>query len=222
LVLDDNWELINGDAAHHIEQLNATSTINVLEALVTLLVGLRKQSGQPEMLMPNDRALCELHRSGTLFLLHHPGEYRDIEVHVGDKATGEIIFQPPPCDALGGHIEEFFRELTDIWNTGDALDAAAFVLWRINWIHPFRNGNGRTARAFAYACLCAKLGVMLPGRTTVIDQIMTSRSEYEAAIRAADRAAAESDGRNLAPMREYLDRLLQIQMASIDEAPLEG
>ncbi|MFX9016038.1 Fic family protein, partial [Acinetobacter baumannii] len=45
-------------------------------------------------------------------------------------------------------VQEFFEELINIWRTGDALDATAFALWRINWIHPFKNGNGRTARAF--------------------------------------------------------------------------
>jgi Fic family protein len=94
------------------------------------------------------------------------------------------------------------------------LDAAAFALRRINWIHPFKNGNGRTARSFSYCCLCARLGVVLPGAPTVIDQIMTTRPEYEAAIRVGDKAAA-SGGRDLSAMRAYLDKLLQIQIASV-------
>ncbi|MGH7294224.1 MAG: Fic family protein, partial [Polyangiaceae bacterium] len=28
-----------------------------------------------------------------------------------------------------------------------AINAAAYALWRFNWIHPFAGGNGRTARA---------------------------------------------------------------------------
>ncbi|MGC2050984.1 MAG: Fic family protein, partial [Methylovirgula sp.] len=113
-------------------------------------------------------------------------------------------------------MREFFEELGVILKNGDALDAAAFVLWRINWVHPFKNGNGRTARAFSYACLNASLGVMLPGTTTVIDQIMTTRHDYEAAIRTADQAAAANpSARNLQAMKDYLNRLLQNQMNSI-------
>jgi len=86
----------------------------------------------------------------------------------------------------------------------------------INWVHPFKNGNGRTARAFCYACLNARLGVILPGTTTIIDQIMLTRPDYEAAIRVADQAAAANPAaRNLAQMKAYLDGLLQIQIASI-------
>jgi hypothetical protein len=57
---------------------------------------------------------------------------------------------------------------------------------------------------------------MLPGTTTVIDQIMMTRPAYEAAIRAADQAVlTDPAGRNLSPMRVYLDGLLQIQINSI-------
>ena len=57
---------------------------------------------------------------------------------------------------------------------------------------------------------------MLPGTTTVIDQIMTTRADYEVALRIADAAAhANPNARDLSNMRDYLNRLLQIQMASI-------
>ena len=201
---DDNWELINGPPAHHIEGLNAINTVNVIEALITLFIG-TKAPGVAIPLMPNERALKELHRTGTIFLLVQPGEYRD---------CGAVVYQPPPHTEVVRLMNEMFVELQTIWNAGDALDAAAFALWRINWIHPFKNGNGRTARSFAYCCLCARLGVVLPGAPTITDQIMTTRQDYEAAIRVGD-AAEVNGGRDLSAMRAYLDRLLQVQMASV-------
>lgn len=213
-MLDDNWELINGPPAHHIEQLNAANTINVLEALVTFLIA-HKTPQQNLPLMPSEDAFRELHRSGTLFLLDKPGEYRDGPVHLTDP-SGKVVYQPPPYTDVPDLMKALFRELGQIWINGDALDAAAFALWRTNWIHPFKNGNGRTARTFSYTCLCARLGVMLPGTTTVIDQIMTTRTDYEAALRLGDAAAKKDpNARDLTTMRDYLNRLLQIQMASI-------
>ena len=53
-------------------------------------------------------------------------------------------------------------ELCDHVNarTGDAHHGAAYVLWRLNWIHPFApDGNGRTARAVAMIVLFSRLGV---------------------------------------------------------------
>ena len=210
---DDNWEYINGPLAHHIEQLDGINTVNVIEALITLFIG-TKAPGATIPPMPNELALKELHRTGTIFLLIKPGEYRDCPVHVRDT-TGAVVYQPPPHTDVENLMKEFFTELTTIWTGGDALDAAAFALWRINWIYPFKNGNGRTARSFAYCCLCARLGVILPGSPTVIDQIATTRTEYEAAIQVGDAAAAKGNGRDLSAMRVYLDRLLQIQIASV-------
>ena len=213
-MLDSNWELINGSSAHHIEQLNAANSINVLEALVTYLTHFNQPNTLPWA--PNEMALRELHRCGTLFLLQKPGEYRDVPVQVANVQTGAVIYQAPPWEDVPKLMGEFFDELTNIWRNGDALDAAAFALWRINWVHPFKNGNGRTARAFCYACLNARLGVILPGTTTVIDQIMLTRPDYEAAIRVADQAAAgDHAARDLKQMKDYLDGLLQIQIASI-------
>ena len=210
---DDNWELINGAPAHRIEKLNAINIVNVIEALITLFNG-TMSPGAPVPPMPNELAFKELHRTGTIFLLQSPGQYRDCAVYVRDS-KGTLVYQPPPHTDVQTLMTEFFAELTTIWQNGDALDAAAFALWRINWIHPFKNGNGRTARSFSYCCLCARLGVVLPGAPTVIDQIMTSRADYEAAIRVGDVAAANGNGRNLTAMRAYLNRLLQIQMASV-------
>jgi Fic family protein len=215
-MLDSNWELINGPPAHHIEQLNAANSINVLEAMVTFLIHFNQPDALPWA--PNEMAFRELHRCGTLFLLNRPGEYRDVPVQVANLQTGQVLYQAPPWEQVPQLMTEFFEELQRIWRDGDALDAAAFALWRINWVHPFRNGNGRTARAFCYACLNARLGVMLPGTTTVIDQIMVTRPDYEAAIRVADQAAVtDPAARDLAQMKAYLDGLLQIQIASIPD-----
>jgi Fic family protein len=186
----------------------------VIEALILLFTATKSPTA-PLPPMPTETALKELHRTGTIFLLIRPGEYRDCPVHVRDS-KGAIVYQPPPHADVDRLMKDLFLELGEIWKKGDALDAAAFALWRVNWIHPFKNGNGRTARSFAYCCLCARLGVVLPGAPTVIDQIMTTRADYEAAIRACDAAVGNNGNRrNLSAMRSYLDRLLQNQMASV-------
>jgi Fic family protein len=217
-MLDNNWETVNGPVAHRIEVLNATNQINVLEGLVTFLLAHRGpfQNGVPAM--PDEASLKQLHRAGTMFLLASPGEYRNHEVHVGD-AEGNVRHQPPPWQLVPGLMQQFFRQLSSLWASGDALDVAAYTLWGINWVHPFRNGNGRTARAFSYACLSLKIGGILPGTTTVIDQIMANRGRYEAALQVADESFANDPHvPNLDPMRAFLDELLQIQISSIPQA----
>ena len=205
---DDNWETINGGVAHQIEALNASSTINILEAIV-LFTTAQNSSGYP-----NENCLKELHRSATFLLLKEPGHYRDCAVQVVEKGSSRVVHQPPPHPELVTLMPIFFTELEQLWQRADALDVAAFALWKINWIHPFKNGNGRTARAFAYTCLCVRLGTILPGALTVIDQIMATRPEYEACIREGDTSFAAGGKANLSRMKSYLNGLLQLQIQS--------
>jgi Fic family protein len=213
-MFDTNWEMISGSDAREIEVLNATNQLNVLDGLLTLLLAHRGPFGTGNAPMPDDAAFCELHRAGTLFLLAEPGCYRNLEVEVKD-ANGIVTFKPIRWQFVSAFMQHFYRELSSVWTSGDALDVAAYALWRINWIHPFRNGNGRTARAFSYACLCLKLGVKLPGQPTVIDQLMANRPEYEAALQAADQTFALGKIPDLAPMKNLLNNFLQIQIAAI-------
>ena len=216
-MLDSNWDLINGQTAHEIELLNYTTQTNVIECLVRLLLYFHSAPNhQGCTTYPSEVYLCELHRAGTLFLLAKPGQYRDTEVYVakGDQ----VIYSPPASIEVGSHMTEFFNTLNGLWATADPLLVASYALWRINWVHPFKNGNGRTARAFAYCCLCLKFGFMLPGSNTVIDLITSNREEYQSALAQADQAYAGGTT-DLSAMRAFLERLLIVQLSSLLAAP---
>lgn len=211
---DDNWELIDGLAAHEIEVLNYSNQVNVIEALVHLLMHHHTASDGSCSHSPNRNVLHEFHRTATLFLLHLPGQFRDIEVVV-KEADGTVVHTPPPHEEVEQHIEAFFTALAAMWLNASAQEIGAYCLWMINWVHPFKNGNGRTARAFCYACLCLKLGFVLPGRKTVIDLIMDQRGEYYAALRVADNAFRADGEPDLGPIVAFVDRLLFEQLSSI-------
>lgn len=218
-MIDDNWELISGPAANQIEVINAANQINLLDAFMMFMLAHRGPSGQGMPPMPDEAAMREMHHAGTVFLLAQSGSYRNIEVTVND-AAGNVIHAPPPWQLVPGLIQHFFRDLSSVWTSGDALDAAAYALWRINWIHPFRNGNGRTARAFSYACICLKIGAVLPGRITIIDQIMSNRTEYQRVLKIADDTFAATRVPDLAPTKDFLNDLLQRQIASIQASAI--
>ena len=77
------------------------------------------------------------------------------------------------------------------WATSSAVHLAAYVLWKMNWIHPFADGNGRTARAVSYVVLSIKLDSILPGTPTIPDQIAANKQPYYKALEAADGRWAE-------------------------------
>lgn len=212
---DGNWELINGDAAHEIEYINHNNTVGVIEALVILYTTQAGVGKNGCNACPTPIILNELHRTATLFLLAQPGCYRNnYNVRVAD-ASGKVSYTAPPWEEVESHMAQFHRDLAEMWEKSDAITVAAYALWKINWVHPFRNGNGRSARTFAYACLCLKFGFWLPGSETIIDLIMKDRAPYEAALKHGDDTFATSGAADLDPMKQYLVDLLTKQLDSI-------
>jgi hypothetical protein len=116
--------------------------------------------------------------------------------------------------------------VNDHWQDEDRFHLAAYVMWRLNWIHPFVDGNGRTTRAVSYYVLCSKLGFRIPGVKTVPEMIAENKTPYYAALEAADHG--HKDGEiNVSEMEELLRNLLARQMVLVlegntdDKAPAE-
>ena len=213
-VIDDNWDLINGEAAHAIEVLNYSNQVNVIEALVHLLIHQFGVSEDGCGGTPNLNTLKEFHRTATLFLLHKPGEFREIEVYV-KKADGTIVHTPPPPAEVDQYMASFAAKILERWPVLNAVEIGAYTLWLVNWVHPFKNGNGRTARAFSYACISLKLGFVLPGTPTVIDLIMQNRDEYQAALKVGDVGFEQTGEPDLSAMSAFIEKLLIQQLSSV-------
>ena len=216
----DNWQLAKGDLAHRIEHLNLVGLKSLLVAFIVFSLE-RKDGPNGLPPMPNERALCQLHHAATVFLLKQPGRYRKTNVNI--QRDGVVTFLPPPWAEVPRQMVAFFGELAVLWREGDALDVAAFALWRITWVHPFRDGNGRTAFAFAYGCLCLKLGGLLPYTDTVLDQMLAAPAQCNELLRAMDESISETpNGRpDLSALKLYLDQLLlnQIRAAETVHGP---
>jgi Fic family protein len=211
---DDNWELIKGVAAGRIEILNYLSQVNQIEAMVLYSLHRHPSKKHGSTRHLNQKALKELHRTGTFLLLEKPGEYRQTDVHVF-LANGTIIYEPPPPEKIEAHLESFFKKLGERWGSYEPVEAGAFTLWFINWVHPFKNGNGRSARAFCYATMAMRMGYVPPGEITVPELIKKTDEnddEYQKGLRAADAGYGTSGEPNLAPLETLLDRLLAEQL----------
>lgn len=90
-----------------------------------------------------------------------PGQYRNMPVVVGDREHGGV-YTPPKILA---DIRTLMQECTTWLNSEEMLKTdpllrAACAHYYLVRIHPFRDGNGRTAR-FAEACILASAGMQL-------------------------------------------------------------
>ena len=97
------------------------------------------------------------------------------------------------------------------WAEMSAVHLCAYVLWKLNWIHPFSDGNGRTARAVAYVVLSAKLDSLLPGAPTIPEQIAGDKAPYYKALEMAD-LALKTDKIDVSALESMLEGMLAKQL----------
>ena len=101
--------------------------------------------------------------------------------------TGDHVeFMPPKAYEVESLMGDFLFTVRYRWHKVSALYLGAYVLWQINAIHPFVNGNGRTARAACYFVICTRLGNWLGGRVILPELLRRNRKEYIAALEHAD------------------------------------
>lgn len=149
----------------------------------------------------------ELNRISIQNVENDAGRWRDVEMLIGDSRH-----VPPSVNDLAGYVDELCDYVNDHWDDRSALHLAAYIMWRLNWIHPFVDGNGRTTRAVSYYVLCCKLGFYLPGVTTIPELIASDKSQYYAALEAADDALRENGEIDVSQMETLLHNLLARQM----------
>lgn len=135
------------------------------------------------------------------------GEYRPCPVKVG-------TYVPPDHFRVAALMDDFVNLVNRGWEATDPVALATLVLWRLNHIHPFINGNGRTARAACYFVLCVKLGGWLPGKTILPELLRRNRDEYVKALQAVDASLSSEKGFDLTPLHDLVSRLLNEQLAS--------
>lgn len=150
----------------------------------------------------------------AIVCLHtNAGEYRPCNVSVGS-------IRPPPPHSVDALMDDLINHVNRWWGDEkiDVVVIAAYVLWRLNYIHPFINGNGRTARAACYFVLCVSFGHWLPGKTILPELLREYREDYVRALRVADEAFI-SGNLDLSALHALILRLLAEQMGGTKPNP---
>lgn len=143
----------------------------------------------------------------------HPlaGTYRNSSV-----AIGQSRHVPPRHVDVPDLVADMCDFVNQNWEQKNAIQLSAYVLWRMNWIHPFADGNGRTSRVVSYVVLSSKLNSLLPGTPTIPDQIAADKAPYYSALERSD----DSWKRNilaLSDMEAMLEKMLARQLLSATE-----
>lgn len=153
-----------------------------------------------------------LHRLALEGLSRYAGNWRP-----GPVKIGQSKHVPPREHLVAGLVEEMCDWVNGNWDNHTALELSAYVMWRLNWIHPFDDGNGRTSRAVAYLVLCAKVQSRLPGRVTIPELIARNKEPYYGALETID-DSCEGGSFDLSPMTVLLEGYLADQLMNAWDA----
>lgn len=124
----------------------------------------------------------KLMTNNTLDKIVDEGKFRNNDdVHVVNYANSEIVHTPP----LQSDLKKLIDDLCVFFNTDTEefihpIIKGCIIHFMIGWIHPFTDGNGRTARAIFYWYMLKK-GYWLTEYLSISRIIKDSKSQYEKA-----------------------------------------
>ena len=188
------------------EARNSLRQVDTVEAMIES----HWSPERPFRLRPS--MILSLQRHALDGLSSFAGNYRPSSVEISKS-----LHTPPPAHLVPELVEGLCEYVNEQWENASALHLAAYVMWRLNWIHPFDDGNGRTARATAYLVLCVRLGTQLPsiGNQTVMDLIVATRRQYYQNLENADAVWKEKQSLSLEPLEKYIEGLLAKQLKTV-------
>lgn len=150
--------------------------------------------------------ILELHKKALEGIHPLAGTFRNTSITIGGSGH-----TPPHESMVSEEVFHVCQHVNDNW-AREASYLSAFVLWRLNWIHPFADGNGRTARAVSYVVMSIRLDSLLPGAPTIPEQIAKDKTPYYEALEAADAAWKASEVVDVSKLQKLLEGMLAAQL----------
>ena len=137
-----------------------------------------------------------------------PGLYRKIQNYVANSKTKEVIYTPPPVY----EISSMMQALVDWLNEEETIHpvlVSGIAQFHLVHIHPFLDGNGRTARLLSTLCLYRK-GYDFKKLFTISEYYDRNRADYYKAIQ----SVREND-MDMTGWLEYFSEGLAVQLREI-------
>jgi Fic family protein len=140
-----------------------------------------------------------------------PGNYRKIQNYVVNSRTREVIYTPPPPLEVPHLMREFVDWINKKTEDLSPILVAGIVQFHFVHIHPFIDGNGRSARLLSTLILY-KTGYDFKRLFTISEFYDKDRPSYYEAIQ-----SVRKNNMNMATWLEYFVGGLRSQMKGIQQ-----
>lgn len=145
------------------------------------------------------------------------GKYRRSQVVLKDEQTNEVVFRPPASVEVPYLLEDYFDWLNsyEAKKLHSALRAGISHYYLVA-VHPFVEGNGRTARAFATLILFAE-GYDIKKFFSLEEYFDKDAEHYYQALMASDQKHRSLAQRDLTSWLEYFTQAMAVELTRVKE-----
>ncbi len=181
-----------------------------------------------ESLSEKNLSAEDLYNEETLFNIHQKtvedivpedqaGSFRQLQVTIRNSTTNEIFFRPPPPVEVEYLIKDFFH-----WLTSDGAKQTHPVLkagithYTLVAIHPFTEGNGRTARAIATLVLM-KENYNIRRLFALEEYFDRNAEKYYNSLQSVSMQKGEISDRDQTPWLEFFTTALSTELKKVEE-----
>lgn len=190
---------------------------NVLEYLDKEIGELRGDEGGEKY---DEKQILKIHDLAMAKILPNDqrGEFRKVQVVLRNAQTGEVVFRPPAAAEVPELINDFLRWLNG--NEGKEVHPvlrSAVAHYVISSVHPFTDGDGRTARGFATLILF-KEGYDIKRLFSLEEYFDRNAFDYYEALRKTDLTSEDNFyERDLTGWLEFFTKGLAIELTNVKE-----
>jgi Fic family protein len=98
-----------------------------------------------------------------------PGQWRTGSIRVVNEPSGDTVYEGPPVEAVPHLMEELVAQINNSGQAESSTVLGAMAHLNLTMIHPFRDGNGRMARA---------LQTLVLTRNNIVSPVFCSIEEW--------------------------------------------
>ncbi len=212
LTMDQTKQVLEGSQIYGRER-DVQEVINYRN-VVSLLADLSAKRGGYDI---ND--LLEIHRL-TVDRIVSPekcGVLRQTVVVIREEGTGRVILTPPSPMEVPYMLADFFAWInSEIARSLHVVLRAGIVHYALVAIHPFVEGNGRTARAMANLVMMRE-GYDPKKFFAIEEHFDKDLDRYYQAFFEVDRQSQNISERDLTPWLEYFTETVAVELNKIKE-----